>query len=140
MHIIGIKSKENKRDENSPLESCEISTGLSITANSKRKTGITTFSLYFKHKEQIWGTFGGAEEFLQIQCSMPLHKRNTYYVQKGSCRISIVRWARLFGYTLSPHWNAPRRLLLCSHSEPMDRNHLGQCTALFNGTECEQYW
>ena len=23
---------------------------------------------------------------------------------------------------------------------PMDRNHLGQCTALLNRTECERYW
>jgi hypothetical protein len=28
----------------------------------------------------------------------------------------------------------------CSLREPMDRNHLGQCTALFNRTECERYW
>jgi len=30
--------------------------------------------------------------------------------------------------------------MLCSLHEPMDRNHLGQCTALFNRTECERYW
>jgi hypothetical protein len=24
--------------------------------------------------------------------------------------------------------------------EPMDRNHLGQCKALSNKTECERYW
>jgi len=30
--------------------------------------------------------------------------------------------------------------MLCSLCIPMDRNHLGQCTALFNGTECERYW
>ena len=30
--------------------------------------------------------------------------------------------------------------MLCSLSEPMERNHLGQYTALFNGTECERYW
>jgi len=30
--------------------------------------------------------------------------------------------------------------MLCSLHEPMDRNHLGQCTALSNGTECEPYW
>jgi hypothetical protein len=29
--------------------------------------------------------------------------------------------------------------LLCSLREPMDRNHLGQCAALTNGTECERY-
>jgi len=29
---------------------------------------------------------------------------------------------------------------LCSLREPVDRKHLGQCTALFNGTECERYW
>jgi hypothetical protein len=29
---------------------------------------------------------------------------------------------------------------LCSLHEPMDRNHLGQCTALSNKTECERYW
>ena len=29
---------------------------------------------------------------------------------------------------------------LCSLREPMDRNHLGQCTALFTGTGCERYW
>ena len=29
---------------------------------------------------------------------------------------------------------------LCSLHEPMDRNHLGQCTALTNKTECERYW
>jgi hypothetical protein len=28
----------------------------------------------------------------------------------------------------------------CSLREPMDKNHVGQCTALFNGTECERYW
>ena len=30
--------------------------------------------------------------------------------------------------------------MLCSLREPMDRNHLGQCTARFNRTECERYW
>jgi hypothetical protein len=30
--------------------------------------------------------------------------------------------------------------MLCSLREPMGRNHLGQCTALFNRTECERYW
>ena len=30
--------------------------------------------------------------------------------------------------------------MLCSLHEPMDRNHLGQCTALSNRTECEGYW
>ena len=29
---------------------------------------------------------------------------------------------------------------LCSLHEPMDRNHLGQCTALTDKTECERYW
>jgi hypothetical protein len=29
--------------------------------------------------------------------------------------------------------------MLCSLREPMDRDHLGQCTALFNMTECERY-
>jgi len=29
---------------------------------------------------------------------------------------------------------------LCSLHEPTDRNHLGQCTALSNKTECERYW
>ena len=30
--------------------------------------------------------------------------------------------------------------MLRSLREPMDRNHLGQCTALLNRTECERYW
>jgi hypothetical protein len=30
--------------------------------------------------------------------------------------------------------------MLCNLREPMDRNHLGQCAALTNGTECERYW
>ena len=29
---------------------------------------------------------------------------------------------------------------LCSLHEPTDRNHLGQCTALTDKTECERYW
>jgi len=29
---------------------------------------------------------------------------------------------------------------LCSLHEPMDSNHLGQCTAFTNKTECERYW
>jgi len=29
---------------------------------------------------------------------------------------------------------------LCSLLEPTDRNHLGQCTALFNWRECGRYW
>jgi len=29
---------------------------------------------------------------------------------------------------------------LCSLREPMDRNHLGHCTALSNETEYERYW
>ena len=28
----------------------------------------------------------------------------------------------------------------CSLHETMDRNHLGRCTALSSGTECERYW
>jgi len=31
--------------------------------------------------------------------------------KKGSCRVSIVRWARLLGNTSSPHWNSSRPLL-----------------------------
>jgi hypothetical protein len=38
------------------------------------------------------------------------------------------------GSTLHPYCT------LCSLREPMDRNRLGQCTALFNRTECERYW
>jgi len=30
--------------------------------------------------------------------------------------------------------------MLCSLCEPTDKNHLGQCTALLNRTECERYW
>jgi hypothetical protein len=30
--------------------------------------------------------------------------------------------------------------MLCSHYEPVDRNHLGQCTALLDRTESERYW
>jgi len=30
--------------------------------------------------------------------------------------------------------------MLCTLREPMERNHLGQCTALSNKTECERYW
>jgi len=30
--------------------------------------------------------------------------------------------------------------MLCSLLEPMNRNHLGQCTAVFKRTECERYW
>ena len=30
--------------------------------------------------------------------------------------------------------------MLCSLHETIDRNHLGRCTALSNGTECERYW
>jgi ribonuclease HI len=30
--------------------------------------------------------------------------------------------------------------MLCSPHEPTDRNHLGQCTALSNRTECERCW
>jgi len=30
--------------------------------------------------------------------------------------------------------------MLCSLHKTMDRNHLGRCTALSSGTECEWYW
>jgi hypothetical protein len=30
--------------------------------------------------------------------------------------------------------------MLCNLRECMDRNHLGQCATLANGTECERYW
>jgi hypothetical protein len=30
--------------------------------------------------------------------------------------------------------------MLCSLRKSMDRNHIGQCTALCNSTECERYW
>jgi hypothetical protein len=30
--------------------------------------------------------------------------------------------------------------MLSNLREHMDRNHLGQCAALTNGTECERYW
>jgi len=30
--------------------------------------------------------------------------------------------------------------MLCSLHETMDRNHVGRCTALSSGTECERYW
>ena len=42
------------------------------------------------------------------------------------------------------HRNGIRRdpyCMLCSRlHETIDRDHLGQCTALFNGTERERYW
>jgi hypothetical protein len=61
--------------------------------------------------------------------------------KKSSCRILIVFWALLLGYTFSPHWNPPRPLLHAMQPhEPMGRNHLGQCTALSNRRECERYW
>ena len=33
-----------------------------------------------------------------------------------------------------------RYCMLCSLHETMDRNHLGRCTALSSGTECERNW
>jgi len=30
--------------------------------------------------------------------------------------------------------------MLCNLRETMDRNHLGRCTVLSSGTECERYW
>jgi hypothetical protein len=92
--------------------------------------------------------------------------------KKGSCRISIVRWAQLLGYTSWVHvlgtrlgytswvhvlgtclgytsWvhvftaleSAPTPYCtLRSRHEPRDRNHLGQYTAISDGTECERYW
>jgi len=38
------------------------------------------------------------------------------------------------GIRLDPYY------MLCSLHEPMDRNHLGHCTALSNKTEYERYW
>jgi len=61
--------------------------------------------------------------------------------KKGSCRILIVRWADCLGTNF--HRNGIRTdpyCMPCSLRKPMDRNHLGQCTALFNMTECERYW
>ena len=40
--------------------------------------------------------------------------------KKGSCRVSIVRWAWLLGNTSSPHWNSSRHLL---HAVQPPRNH-----------------
>jgi hypothetical protein len=40
--------------------------------------------------------------------------------KKGSCRISIVGWAWLLGYTSSPHWNPPRTLM---HAMQLLRTH-----------------
>jgi hypothetical protein len=61
--------------------------------------------------------------------------------KKGSCRISIVLWAWLLGYTSTPQWNPPRpHCMLCTIHEPMDRNYLGLCTALSSRSECESYW
>jgi hypothetical protein len=40
--------------------------------------------------------------------------------KKGSCRISIVRWAWLLGYISSPQWNPPRPLL---HAMQPSRTH-----------------
>jgi hypothetical protein len=47
--------------------------------------------------------------------------QNTRLAKKrGSCRISIVRWAWLPGYTSSPHRNPPRSLL---HAMQPPRTH-----------------
>ena len=43
------------------------------------------------------------------------NNQNTRLATKiGRCRISIVRWVWLSGYTPSPHWNQPRPLLHAS--------------------------
>ena len=55
---------------------------------------------------------------LKFQCWRILSRKNFYLCQntrlakkKGSCRISIVRWAWLLENTSSPHWNPSRPLL-----------------------------
>jgi len=40
--------------------------------------------------------------------------------KKDICRILIVHWAWLLGYTSSPHWNPPRPLL---HAMQPPRTH-----------------
>jgi len=55
--------------------------------------------------------------------------------------VPTVHWARLLGCTSQLHRNLPwPYCMLCSLDEPTDWNHLGQCTALSNKTECERYW
>jgi len=54
--------------------------------------------------------------------------------KKGGCRIPTMRWVWLLGHTSSTHWNLPWPLLHAMQplqTKPMNRNHLGQCTALF---------
>ena len=48
--------------------------------------------------------------------------------------IAWVRISTVIGIGPDPYYT------LCSLGEPMDRNRLGQCTALSNKTECERYW
>ena len=61
--------------------------------------------------------------------------------KKDGCRISTMRWACCLGTHLHPIGIRPDPYcMLCSLREPMDRNRLGQRTALFNRTECERYW
>jgi len=72
------------------------------------------------------------------------NSQNTRLVKKkGGCRISTMRRSghdclatHLYRIAIRPDPSCT----LCSLREPMDRNHLRQCTALFNRTECERYW
>ena len=51
-----------------------------------------------------------------------------------ACVLGMIAWEHIFAALESvPTPTA------CWH-ETMDRNHLGRCTALSSGTECERYW
>ena len=74
-----------------------------------------------------------------------MEARNSQYTRlakkKDICRIATVLVRDCLGSHLHRIGIRPDPYsMLCSLHEPMDRNHLGQSTALSNRTECERYW
>ena len=82
--------------------------GAKITQTRIRETSYHSIKLHLK---QVF------QSVYRHELAIPktMEARNTQNTRlakkKGSCRISIVLWAGLLGYTSSPHWNPPRLLL-----------------------------
>ena len=99
----------------------------------ERNGGIQTASFMYRHKLET--------RLFHKLWTQEISKVTDWPSRRAVAEFRLRVWHDCLGAHL--HCTAirpdPHCKLRCPH-EPMDRNRLGQCTALRNETECERYW
>jgi hypothetical protein len=115
--------------------------GAKITQNHIRETPYHSIKL---HLEQLFQSVYRHE--LETKLSQKPWKQEIAKITDWPRRKAIAEFRLCIGHDcLGTHLlhigiHLDPYCMLCSLHEPMNRNHLGQCTELFKRTECERYW